>query len=279
MEENDNSKLNKGDISADTSINNEINNNEINNNKINNDEINNDEINNKEINDNKKNNSNLNKATTNKSVRKKIVVIVSIIAAIIAYISIRGSYLEMQEVGKEYLMVFWRNTAYTSLTFIANFILLKVFFDEEKKEVPRFPNKSVSFIIALIVSTISTPMMIKKMLLCFSGSKFGIKDPVFNLDVSLMVFVKPFVEFILIYIIVIILATLAYAILYSIIILNKSFNGISRETITKCDLPGRIASRVKLLSVLAGLFVVVFMIMGIGNEKFMGIRLLLFLFI
>ena len=288
MEENDNSKLNKSDISADTSINNKINNNEINNNEINNDEINNNKKNNNKINNNKMNSSNSSKATTNKSVRRKIVVIVSIIAAIIAYISIRGSYLEMQEVGKEYLMVFWRNTAYTSLTFIANFIFvflsfylinktmrkgLKVFFDEEKKEVPRFPNKSVSFIIALIVSTISTPMMIKKMLLCFSGSKFGIKDPVFNLDVSLMVFAKPFVEFILIYIIVIILATLAYAILYSIIILNKSFNGISRETITKCDLPGRIASRVKLLSVLAGLFVVVFMIMGIGNEKFMGIRL------
>ena len=124
MEENDNSKLNKSDISADTSINNEINNKEINNDEINNKEINNNKKNNNKINNNKMNNDNSNKATTNKSVRRKIVVIVSIIAAIIAYISIRGSYLEMQEVGKEYLMVFWRNTAYTSLTFIANFIFV-----------------------------------------------------------------------------------------------------------------------------------------------------------
>ena len=234
------------------------------------------------------NKNNKSRKNYNRTVRKRIVTIVSIIAIIIAYISLRGSYLETQEIGNEYLNVFWRNAAYSSLTFIINFIFvffsfylinktmrkgLKVFFDEEKKEVPRFPNKSVSFIIALITSAISTPLMIKKLLLCFSGSKFGVKDPVFNLDVSFMVFIKPFVEFILIYIIVIILATLAYAILYSIIILNKSFNGISRETITKCNLPGRISSRVKLFSVLAGLIVIVFMVMGIGNEKFMGISL------
>lgn len=220
--------------------------------------------------------------------RRIAVTIVSIIAIIVAYISYRGSYLEMQEVGESYLSVFWRNTVYTVITFIVNFIFifltfylmnrtmkkgLKIFFDDEKKEMPKFPNKSVSFIIAIIVSALTTPMLLKKLLLALSGSKFGIKDPVFNMDVSFMMFVKPFVQYLLIYLIVVILATLAYGILYSIIILNKSFNGVSRESITKCDISGRIASRVRLLSVLAGLFVIFFMVLNIGNEKFMNIKL------
>lgn len=220
--------------------------------------------------------------------RRIAVSIVSIASIIIAYISYRGSFLEMKEVGDAYLPVFWRNTAYTAITFLANFIFifltfylmnrtmkkgLKVFFDDEKKEMPKFPNKSVSFIIALIVSTISTPILLKKLLLALSGSKFGINDPVFNFDVSFMVFIKPFIQYLFIYLIIVILATLAYGILYSIIILNKSFNGVSRESITKCDISGRIASRVRLLSVLAGLFVIVFMVLNIGNEKFTNIKL------
>ena len=71
MEENDNSKLNKGDISADTSINNEINNNKINN----------DEINNKEINNNKKNNYEI--RITIKKKNKKLFFSFSIIAEIL----------------------------------------------------------------------------------------------------------------------------------------------------------------------------------------------------
>ena len=220
--------------------------------------------------------------------RKRLVIIIAVIAAITTYVIYRGNYLEMKELGENYIDVFWRNTAYSLITFIINFAILfcafyftnktirkgiKIFFDEEKKEVPQFPNKSISFIIALIGSTVSTNILINKILLCFSNTQFGISDPVFNIDISFFVLQKPFIQYLLIYLLVVVIATLGYAVIYSIIILNKSFDGVSRDTITKCDLIRRVGSRVKLIAILAGLFIVSTMVTNIGNEKFMNVDL------
>lgn len=194
----------------------------------------------------------------------------------------------MKEVGENYLSVFWQNTIYTFITFIINFVFLflafyltnraikkglKVFFDEEKKEMPKFPNKSICFIVALIGSFLSTKILLNRILLCFSNSKFGITDPVFHLDLSFMVFQKPLIQFLVIYLLGVIIATLVYGLIYSIIILNKSFNGVSRETISKCNLIGIIKSRVVLISILVALLIVFTMVVNIGNEKFMNVSL------
>ena len=96
---------------------------------------------------------------------------------------------------------------------------LKVFFDDEKKEMPKFPNKSVCFVIALIGSILSSKMLLNKILLCFSGSQFGINDSVFGWDISFFVFIKPLIQFILVYFLAIVIATIVYAIAYAIIVL------------------------------------------------------------
>ena len=116
----------------------------------------------------------------NRNKRKLIVLIISLITLIVTYISLRGSYLEMKEVGENYLSVFWQNTIYTFITFIVNFVFLflalfitnktirkslKVFFDEEKKEMPKFPNKSICFVVALMGSILSTNVLLKRVLL------------------------------------------------------------------------------------------------------------------
>ena len=116
-------------------------------------------------------------AKVKRSTRKRTIIVLVILT--IAFLSIfvyaRGSYLEFKAIGENYIPVFWRNIAYTSITFIINFIFLycafyftnrtlrkslKVFFDDEKKEMPRFPNKSVSFIIALIGSIATTQLLL-----------------------------------------------------------------------------------------------------------------------
>lgn len=224
----------------------------------------------------------------NRNKRKLIVLIISLITLIVTYISLRGSYLEMKEVGENYLSVFWQNTIYTFITFIVNFVFLflalfitnktirkslKVFFDEEKKEMPKFPNKSICFVVALMGSILSTNVLLKRVLLCFSNSKFGIKDPIYNFDIAFRIFQTPFIRFVVLYLLAVIVATLAYGIIYSIIILNKSFNGVSRETIRKCNLVGIIKGRVIIAAVLVALVVVFTMVINIGNEKFMTIQL------
>ena len=224
----------------------------------------------------------------NRNKRKLIVLIISLITLIVTYISLRGSYLEMKEVGENYLSVFWQNTIYTFITFIVNFVFLflalfitnktirkslKVFFDEEKKEMPKFPNKSICFVVALMGSILSTNVLLNRVLLCFSNSKFGIKDPIYNFDIAFRIFQTPFIRFVVLYLLAVIVATLAYGIIYSIIILNKSFNGVSRETIRKCNLVGIIKGRVIIAAVLVALVVVLTMVINIGNEKFMTIQL------
>ena len=51
---------------------------------------------------------------------------------------------------------------------------------------PKFPNKSVSFIIALIGSVATTKMLLNNILLCFSNSQFGSTDLVFGLDIHIL---------------------------------------------------------------------------------------------
>ncbi len=226
------------------------------------------------------------KRTTRK---RTIIVLAFLVVALIAlYVYVRGSYLEFKAIGENYIPVFWRNITYTFITFAINFIFLysafyftnrslkkglKVFFDDEKKEMPKFPNKSVSFIIALIGSVATTKMLLNSILLCFSNSQFGSTDLVFGLDISYFMFQRPFIIFILSYLMVVTIATIIYAVIYAIIVLNMSFDGVERESIKKVDLVSKLGSRIKLLAVLFGLFIFVYMVQNIGNEKFLTIEL------
>ena len=224
----------------------------------------------------------------NKFNRRTLVLIVTVIALIVSYVVIRGNYLEMKEIGEEYISVFWRNLVYNVIIFAINFVFifcsfyftnrqikkaLQVFFDDEKKEMPKFPNKSISFIIALVGGISVTQFLVKRVLLAFSNSKFGTSDSIFNLDISFFILQKPFIKFMIIYLLVVVVATLAYATIYTIIALNKSFDGVSRESFKKVDLLKKIGPRVRMLVILAALFVMFFMVINIGNEKFMGIEL------
>lgn len=220
--------------------------------------------------------------------RRRVVLIVLAIALVVAYVVIRGNYLEMKEIGTEYVNVFWRNLIYNFIIFAINFVIiffsfyiankqlkkgLKVIFDDEKKPVPRFPNKSISFIIALIGSTVVTALTADKAILAVSNSKFGTKDSIFNLDLSFFILQKPFIKFLIVYLMVLIVATLLYSAVYAILVLNKNLDGVERDSIKKVDFAKIVSFRIKALVLLAGIFVIVFMVMNIGNEKFMGVEL------
>ena len=67
---------------------------------------------------------------TQKNVNKKgktrmyIVLLFILLVAIVVYIVYRGEYLEILEIGEEYLSIFWQNVNYTAITFGINFVLL-----------------------------------------------------------------------------------------------------------------------------------------------------------
>lgn len=249
------------------------------------------ETNETKVEKNEKIETNNNKTVKVKKITRKrtIIVLAFLVVALISlYVYVRGSYLEFKAIGENYIPVFWRNITYSLITFAINFIFLysafyftnrslkkglKVFFDDEKKEMPKFPNKSVSFIIALIGSVATTQILLNNILLCFSNSKFGSTDLVFGLDISYFMFQRPFIIFILSYLMVVTIATIVYAIIYAIIVLNMSFEGVERESIKKVDLVSKLGSRIKFLAVLFGLFIFFYMVQNIGNEKFLTIEL------
>ena len=116
----------------------------------------------------------------NYKMRVRTVAIISVIAAIALFIFYRGNFLEMQELCGDYLSVFWRNTVYSLILFVINFLIiyfafyftnkkirktLKVFFDEEKKEMPSFPNKSICFVVALVGGFVVSKLLLPQLFL------------------------------------------------------------------------------------------------------------------
>ena len=99
--------------------------------------------------------------TKKRKTRKKLVLAVLAIALLIIYIVERGEFLEIKEIGENYISMFWQNMKYRGIAAVVNFLAiftltyttttkvkrgLKVFFEDEKKEMPKLPQKSISFI-------------------------------------------------------------------------------------------------------------------------------------
>ncbi len=183
--------------------------------------------------------------------KKRTILVITflILFAIYLAITIRGEYLETLEIGQEYLSVFEQNIKYKIGVVLINFVVLylltyittkfihrglKKFFDQEKKEIPKLPNKSICLILSIIISMISSGFLIEKAMLALNTSWFGISDPVFNLDVGYYIFQKPFIDAMIIYFIVLTIIYSVYVAAYYIICFNVYFDkGIDSEILKK----------------------------------------------
>ena len=56
--------------------------------------------------------------------RMLLVLLFLVIVAIIGYITLRGQYLELLEIGENYTSVFWQNLTYKSVAFGISFVIL-----------------------------------------------------------------------------------------------------------------------------------------------------------
>lgn len=166
--------------------------------------------------------------------------------ALYSFVVLRGEYLEFKEIGENYISIFEKNLQYKFIVIGANFIILfiiiyfstrmikkglKEFFEEEKKEMPKLPNKSIALIASVIISIAVSNIISNKVVLAFSNTSFA--DSVLNLDISYFMFQKPFMEVVLFYFIAVFIATTVYIAIYYIAVFNKYFDGISRETLKK----------------------------------------------
>ena len=236
---------------------------------------------------NVQNRTRLNSQKTKKNkTRMYIVLLFIVLVAVVGYVVYRGEYLEIQEIGEEYLSIFWQNVNYTGIAFGINFIILfliiyinnnrikkalKPFFESEKKIMPKLPNKSISFIISIVVSAITTELILNQYMLFSNSTLFGKLDPVFGLDIGYFMFQKPFIETILLYAIFIIVGLTVYTVIYYIAVFNLCFDGVDRETLKKSKLLKQLFTNLKILAIFLALFVFV-KIQDIGFDKFLNLQ-------
>ena len=204
--------------------------------------------------------------------RRIAVILFLILFGISTYINLRGSYLEYKELGENFISIFSTNLKYEYSVMAINFIFLylvlyftgrgikkglKVFFDEEKKDFPRLPNKSISLVTATIVSVATARLFANNIILNASNVSFNITDKLFNLDISFFMFTEPLIKMIILYLGAVLIGITLYSILYYIIVFNKYFDGIDRETFKKSWIMNKTFKNLKLISIIIALYTLV----------------------
>lgn len=209
----------------------------------------------------------------NKKIKTRVILVLLFIAlfSVISYISLRGSYLEYKELGENYTEVFFTNLKYKYTIFGINFIALyfiiymtnrgikkglKSFFDKEKKEMPKVPNKSIAFIISAVVSALMSSVIMKQIILCSSNASFGIQDPIYNFDIAYYMFQKPIIQMFLLYFMAILVGLTVYMALYYIIVFNKDFDGVDGKMLKQSSLIKKLIRNAVLIVVLFALMTV-----------------------
>lgn len=182
----------------------------------------------------------LNKRKKSKT-RIILVLLFLLLFAGINYIELRGSYLEYLELGQNYTNIFYTNLTYRYGIMAVNFVILyfilyftnrgikkglKPFFEKEKKEIPKLPNKSLALVISALVSFVTSSALMQKIMLIANGTSFGIQDPIFGLDIAYYMFQKPVIETLALYFVILFVGLSIYIALYYVIAFNRYFDGV-----------------------------------------------------
>lgn len=194
----------------------------------------------KEKDTSKKDIQDLNKKKKNRT-RMILVLLFLLLFAGISYIELRGSYLEYLELGQNYTNIFYTNLTYRYGIMAVNFVILyfilyftnrgikkglKPFFEKEKKEIPKLPNKSLALVISALVSFVTSSALMQKIMLIANGTSFGIQDPIFGLDIAYYMFQKPVIEILALYFVILFVGLSIYIALYYVIAFNRYFDGV-----------------------------------------------------
>ena len=178
----------------------------------------------------------LKKKKKNKT-RMILVLLFLLLFAGISYIELRGSYLEYFELGQNYTNIFYTNLTYRYGIMAVNFVILyftnrgikkglKPFFEKEKKEIPKLPNKSLALVISALVSFVTSSALMQKIMLIANGTSFGIQDPIFGLDIAYYMFQKSVIETLALYFVILFVGLSIYMALYYVIAFNRYFDGV-----------------------------------------------------
>lgn len=213
-----------------------------------------------------------NKQTKEKKNLKRVILVLLflVVVSLFLYVNTRGEYLQMQELGEQYVTTYMEKFQYKAYTFaIVTFVAylaiymttvfikkgLKKFFVTENKQMPKLPNKSISLIFGIIISLIISPILAEKFMLLINPSYFGIADPIFNMDIGYYIFIKPFIELLLISLAIFVVGISIYIGVYYIIAFNTYFDGIDLEMLKKSTFMKQLITNAIIFAVILGMLV------------------------
>ena len=196
----------------------------------------------------------------------KVILVVAFIAIyiLITYVSLRGQYLEYTELGTQYVHKFFTDVKYKYSIMGIVFVILSVilyitnrgikkglkpFFDDEKQEIPKLPNKSITLVVASVVSVLVSNNLLEKVLLFVSNVSFNEVDIIFGLDVSYYMFIKPLIDTLIGYLIKLIIGLTLYMALYYIIVFNLYFKAVDRTLLKESKLIKNVLRNVIILAI------------------------------
>ena len=182
---------------------------------------------------------------TKNRIKNIIITVLIFIIAIFVAINLRTEYLEIKEIGENFKEIFYTNLKYKYIMFLAIFVIiflifaintkiikkgLKRFFDEDKKQMPKLPNFSISLIIGIIGGLIGQKFLMESFKLCVNNTFFGIEDAVFGNDLGYYIFILPFIKKAIFFFIAILILLLIYTAVYYVLALNSYLDGVELET-------------------------------------------------
>lgn len=218
--------------------------------------------------------------------KKWVVLIFLALVLIVTYVNYRGEYLEILELGENYLSIFWQNSTNYLITFVVNFIVIYLliritnkrikkglipFFEKEKKTMPKMPNRSIAFIGAIIVSFVISGTVLEKFMLCINATNFGVTDVVLGYDIGYFIFVQPLIQYVLYYIVYAIVGLTAYAVLYYIAVFNLCFEGVDREVLSKGTLLKQLCTNIMFAAIFIAMIIFV-ETQNVGLQKILTLQ-------
>lgn len=181
------------------------------------------------------------------NIRFILVTLILILFLLITFISSKAEYLKIKEIDEKYTSIFFTNFYMKCEVFGVIFLLtyfvfyinnkiikkgLKHFFEEEKKDIPKLPNKSISLIFGIIAGSFALKFLYTKYIVCANAASFGTADPIFNMDIGFYMFVLPFIKTVLLFGVVLALVVVAYTAIYYVIAINVCFDkGIDMDSL------------------------------------------------
>ena len=219
-------------------------------------------------------------------IKKWAVLVFIILIALVGYINYRGEYLEILELGEQYLSIFWQNLSYNIATLFINFIFLFIciyitnkkikkgltlFFEDDKKTMPKLPNKSIAFIISIVTSFITSKVLLEKFMLCINATEFGITDVALGFDIGYFIFTQPFIQYMLNYLYNIVIVLTIYAIAYYILVFNLCLDGVDRETLKKSILVKQLCNNIIIIAIIVACRIAV-ETLNVGLQKILTLQ-------